>query len=1133
MATARQIFQTTNQSRWRRFKWTFRFISILIIFFVAVLALSLRSSYLPGLPTLRDENEQYKKILHPENNFILENRINRAYAGFRKFIDKNENRKHIRRAKLNSDIPAPIRAAFYVAWDPQSFFSLRHNISHLNMIMPEWLFIDPHADTLYSNIDQRGLAVIRKAGTRVVPMLSNFYGNDFNGRAVHRIIHNPAKTERLIASVIRYCKNNHFAGINIDFEELKEKSDESLIAFQAKLYKAMHENGLLVTQDITPFNSDYNYKELAKYNDYLFLMAYDEHNSESTPGPISSQKWIEAALDEAAGQIPSGKIILCLAGYGYDWSDGGSGVDITFQEALSIAAQHKDSIEFDDNTYNLHYQYQDDNQVEHQVYFTDAATNYNVMRFAAEYAVGGTALWRMGSEDSRIWNFYDKDMSRHARNLSDSSFFTSVGENNDVDYIGEGEILDVKSNPQKGSIHLQMDNTDLLLSEEHYTRLPSMFVVKKYGKADKKMVLSFDDGPDPSYTPRILDILSKEHVPAVFFLVGINAENNIPLVKRIYQEGHELGNHSFTHPNMAEVSENRARLERRLTRLLIESITGHSTLLFRAPYNADSEPETMEEMKPVADSRTENYLTVGESIDPTDWEPGVSADSIVARVIAQQDNGSIILLHDAGGNREATIKALPRIIHYFKSKGYTFTSIADLLGKSRNDLMPAVSAQNGYKLIQLNYYLASIGYYASHILSILFILFIILGLTKIITMAVLALRRRRKEKNVSLPVSVITKDGSEWPYVDIIVPAYNEEVNVVRTVQSLLESNYSSFGIIVVDDGSKDKTYEHLNSAFKGNPSVQLFSKPNGGKASALNFGILQSAADFVVCIDADTQLDRDAIRQLMQHCKNPGIGAVAGNVKVGNEINLLTRWQSIEYITGQNFDRKAMAMVNAITVVPGAIGAFRKEAIENAGGFTSDTLAEDCDLTVRIIKAGYRVEDEPGAIAYTEAPESLGMFLKQRFRWSFGVLQTFWKHRNIFLNSDYGWLGCFAWPNVLLFQFIIPLFTPLADLLMVIGLNTGSAGRILPYYLLFQLIDLGLSLLAFSFEKEKPGKLILLIPQRIIYRWLMVYVLFKTFFRTMRGELQGWGLLKRSGHVRLKPATTGLSGAGNQVSSI
>jgi cellulose synthase/poly-beta-1,6-N-acetylglucosamine synthase-like glycosyltransferase len=218
------------------------------------------------------------------------------------------------------------------------------------------------------------------------------------------------------------------------------------------------------------------------------------------------------------------------------------------------------------------------------------------------------------------------------------------------------------------------------------------------------------------------------------------------------------------------------------------------------------------------------------------------------------------------------------------------------------------------------------------------------------------------------------------------------------------------------------------------------------------------------------------------------------------------------------------MAMVNAITVVPGAIGAFRKEAIENAGGFTSDTLAEDCDLTVRIIKAGYKIEDEPGAIAYTEAPESLGMFLKQRFRWSFGVLQTFWKHRNIFLNSDYGWLGCFAWPNVLLFQFFIPLFTPLADLLMVIGLITGSAGRILPYYLLFQLIDLGLSLLAFSFEKEKPGKLILLIPQRIIYRWLMVYVLFKTFFRTMRGELQGWGLLKRSGHVRLKPTTTSLS---------
>jgi len=375
-------------------------------------------------------------------------------------------------------------------------------------------------------------------------------------------------------------------------------------------------------------------------------------------------------------------------------------------------------------------------------------------------------------------------------------------------------------------------------------------------------------------------------------------------------------------------------------------------------------------------------------------------------------------------------------------------------------------------------------------------------------------------------------DGQHAPRVSIIVPAYNEEVNAVGSVQSLLLGDYPNFEVIFVDDGSNDNTFDRVSAAFAGNPKVRVLSKPNGGKASALNFGIAQSTADYVICIDADTKLKKDAVSLLMEHfgerenktvrvmtpegMSGTGIvGAVAGNVKVGNEVNLLTRWQSIEYISSQNFDRKAFAYLNAITVVPGAIGAFRKQAIEEAGGFTTDTLAEDCDLTVRILRCGYIVENDNRAIAMTEAPETLKMFLKQRFRWSYGVMQTFWKNRDALLNWKYRWLGWVALPNILIFQYIIPFVIPLADFFMLVGLLTGNASKIAGYYLVFMLVDLLVALLAFSFEKENLVKLVWLIPQRLIWRWLTWSVLFRAVRRALKGELQHWGVLKRTGNVK------------------
>jgi peptidoglycan-N-acetylglucosamine deacetylase len=969
---------------------------------------------------------------------------------------------------------------------------------------------------------------MKKSNVKIIPLINNINSKkgvgEFDGTIIHRILHNPAKKERLISDIVKYINLYGLQGINIDFEEFTEKTDEPIIAFQKELYEKLHPFGYIVTQDFMPYNEDFNVKELSKYNDYMFLMAYDEHYSTSVPGAISSQQWIEKVLDETAMEVPSEKLIMCFAGYGYDWPQNTAATTVTYQQALAGAQQYNATIDFNDDNYNNYYAYTDGDSIKHQVCFTDAASNFNTIRFADEYGTAGTALWRLGSEDDRLWDFYNRSLT--SRSLLQHPFdFNTLKRvstpTQKPDYLGDGEILNVISKPEPGKIELEIDTAGGLIAEQQYIQLPTKYVIKKYGNVHKEVILTFDDGPDPEYTPQILDILKKEKVPAAFFVIGMEAENNLPLLRRIYTEGYEIGNHTFTHPNMATVSSERAATEMESTRLLIEAVTGRSTVLFRAPYNADSEPTTEAELKPIALSKQQNYYTVGESIDPEDWQPGITTDSIYDRTVRQYERNpekGIILLHDAGGNRQATVEALPRIIQYFRQKGVAFTTVAALLHTTKDVVMPPVHSN----LVQLNGQIATFGYWLEHFLTAAFWVAIILGFIRITLMAVMAATQKIKS---SRPIPAVLPLVQAQPRVSIIVPAYNEEINAVKTLQNLLQQDYPRFDIIFVDDGSKDDTLKNVSEAFESNPAVKIFSKPNGGKASALNFGISQTKNEFVVCIDADTQLKADAVTQLMKKFyipvkNNTVTGAVAGYVKVGNETSMLTKWQSIEYTTAQNFDRRAFDLVNGITVVPGAIGAFRTEAIEKAGGFTTDTLAEDCDLTIRILRSGYHVANCTEAIAITEAPETLKQFMKQRFRWSYGIMQSFWKNRDACFNPKYKALGMVALPNVLIFQILLPVIAPLADFMLIISLmfnrnNPESLHKIELYYLAFMAVDIMVSVIAFAFAKEKFSKLLWLIPQRFVYRQLMYVILFRALRKAIKGETQGWGILKRTGNVK------------------
>ncbi len=1101
------VFYTPSRRRWRVFR------SVLLIGLLGILAVvglvfwSIDERVFPTLPQLQDNETAFRKLTTVDSSQANGTGDSGVPAGFR---------RHLPARRVAGKRPA-IRAGFYVNWDAQSYQTLRDHIGQLNMVMPEWLFVGNKAD-LQTDIDAQADSLLKAhPGVAVVPMISNFYQGNWRGKNVHRLLSEPTRRRAFIAQVVAQLDRHHFQGVNIDFEELNEETNETLTDFVREMHAALHPKGYLVTIDTAPLNEDYDLPELQPYVDYIVLMAYDKHFSTSAPGPVAPYQWIEYVLEKTCEQISSEQVIVGVAGYGYDWPAKGEGVDITYQQAMARANRKSATpVRYDNQTYNLSFRYSDDAGRPHTVWFNDAASAYNVLRATEDYETAGAAIWRLGSEDVRTWDYYARDLSVPALTRQPMAWQTlqQVPALPSVDYQGEGDILDVEATPHAGRLKLEYNPVDQLISEEQYLTLPTSYIVRKVGKAEKTMVLSFDDGPDETYTPQILSILEREHVPASFFVIGLNAQRNVPLLQRMARSGYEIGNHTTLHPDLTTVSPRRLFFELNSCRRLIESITGRSTILFRPPYNADSEPNVASELRPIALAEQQHYYTIGESIDPLDWQAGVTPEQILTRIKQQENLGNIILLHDAGGDRSATVKALPAIIRYYKQRGYRFATLSQLMHRPDSELMPVAPVQQATLVTDRT--LVQLIYYGQRVLGWLFLVGILLAMTRVLLLAGLALWQKKQQRPVVDPYTGL---------VSIIVPAYNEELNAISTVESLLASTYAKLEVVFVDDGSADKTYDLVKARFAGDDRVQVLTKPNGGKSSALNLGISRASGDVVVCIDADTQLLPDAVSLLVAGFTDPIVGAVAGNVQVGNQRNALTRFQAIEYTTSQNFDRRAYAVLNCITVVPGAIGAFRRSALLDAGGFTTDTLAEDCDLTVRLLRKGYRVDACNEAVAVTEAPETLPMLIKQRVRWCYGVMQTVWKHRDLLFRrgqaggagTAVGWL---ALPSLLLFQFGFPLLTLVAELQLALSFLTGTWGVVLTYFLAFLGVDAVVAVLAYRLEGRSLRPLLWLVPQRMAWRYLLFWVLLRAYLNAIRGEVASWGVLKRTGQVVLTPVS-------------
>ncbi|MET8166501.1 glycosyltransferase [Streptomyces sp. NPDC005329] len=697
---------------------------------------------------------------------------------------------------------------------------------------------------------------------------------------------------------------------------------------------------------------------------------------------------------------------------------------------------------------------------------------------------------------------------------------------------------------------------------------------------DKTIALTFDDGPNPTWTPQVLKILEEYDVPGTFFLVGSMVSRYPSIVKDMVEEGNEVGIHTFTHVDLSYQSEARVDREMEQTQLALAGAAGITTTLFRAPYSSETDAIDNYSWPVYKELGEDGYTSVFVDTDSDDWKrPGVS--KIIEGATPEDGAGASVLFHDAGGERSQTIKALPKYIKKMKAAGYTFTTISGVTqeqnaaarqatgqqptagataaagtagtatagagaatgeqpgnltngqvngngtgngaaagnggtggtGGTINRLQAAHREATGVTLYEGKALIAAVTL-AEWTVPTLSVGLMIVGVAvmgRFGMMLILARRhyRKRNKRRFSWGPTVTRP-------VSVIVPAYNEKECIANTLKSLAKSTHP-IEIIIVDDGSDDDTSEISREAARalGMTNVRVIRQENAGKPAALNNGVRSASYDIVVMMDGDTVFEPDAVFHLVQPFADPNVGAVAGNAKVGNRDTIIGAWQHIEYVMGFNLDRRMYDLLRCMPTIPGAIGAFRREAVLEVGGMSEDTLAEDTDITIAMHRGGWQVVYQEHAKAWTEAPGSLKQLWSQRYRWSYGTMQALWKHRKSLTDKGpSGRFGRVGMPLVVLFQIITPVFAPLIDVFTIYSMIFVDFQAALLAWLAVLGVQLGCAAYAFRLDREKYRYLLMMPLQQLAYRQMMYLVLIHSCITALTGGRLRWQKLKRTGEV-------------------
>ncbi|MEW6594747.1 MAG: glycosyltransferase [Thermodesulfobacteriota bacterium] len=997
-----------------------------------------------------------------------------------------------------------IRLGFYAGWDPASLVSLKEHAGELTHLSPKWLTMVDGEGTLEVAVDDDVRELARDAGIVLMPRLDNLRGDTWLPEAVEGLLYGPpARREKFISEVVEQLTEAEAGGVIIDWCQLDPTYRGQVTSLLLELATVLHQRGMQLWFGV-PVGDElraFDLEALAPVVDRFVGMLHDENSEYDEPGPIASQPWFEGWLKVVTSYGRPEQWVISLGTYGYDWPQGGKADFIGFADAMARAGRAGVRCSVKPPYGNPFFSYVEENR-RHTVWFLDAVSFANQLLAVRRLGLGGVAIFQLGTEDPAIWQTLKLPVATTDRRQF--AFLQSMPAGELIANLGRGDFIRVEDARADGARDVRVTADGAIASR--YLRFPSYLTVTHQGEGTGDQVaITFDDGPDARWTPRILDILKERQVKAAFFMVGNKMEDNPELVRRMLAEGHEVGVHTYYHPDLAEVSAERALLELNATQRLLEKIAGRSTLLFRPPYNADSRPANEAGIIPVQIAQGLGYLTVGHSIDPKDWQkPGT--EELLERVKAGRAFGRVILLHDAGGDRRQTVEALPAIIDYLETRGDRIVPLGALIGLESAALMPPPAYQSPFARL-----VSERGFSVLHSLEKFLWAFMIVAtiLVALRTFAVIGLAMRQRRASVAA--------GGFAPPVSVMIAAYNEEKVIASTLTALLRSDYEGgMEIIVVDDGSTDGTAEEVEAVSRRDDRVRLIRQENLGKARALRAGLAAARHEIVVTLDADTQFQPDTVRELVAPLNDPGVGAVSGHAKVGNRRTFIARCQDLEYTCGFNLDRRAYHHLNCITVVPGAVSALRKSAVLSAGGISTDTLAEDTDLTLCLHRLGYRVAYAPAAIAWTEAPERFASLARQRFRWAFGTLQCLWKHRDLVFSGPNRALGWFSLPGLWFFQIVLVAVGPLVDAFLVSALFAGGGLRIALFIGFFLGMDLLLAVLACRLEPEPLRNAWRIVPMRFVYRPLLSWVVWKSLVKAGKGVWVGWGKQERSGSVTM-----------------
>ncbi|MER5180240.1 bifunctional polysaccharide deacetylase/glycosyltransferase family 2 protein [Streptomyces sp. NPDC002896] len=601
----------------------------------------------------------------------------------------------------------------------------------------------------------------------------------------------------------------------------------------------------------------------------------------------------------------------------------------------------------------------------------------------------------------------------------------------------------------------------------------------------RTVALTYDGGPDPAWTPRLLDVLKKHRAKATFFLSGTQVAAHPDLVRRIRDEGHQIGSHTYSDADLAQVAPARARLELALSQNTLAGAAGIGTHLVRLPHTTSAASLCADEWAAGQRAVDDGYVLVAADASDRSLKQGAipqfagsqGAVEATEKLFASAPRGLRFTTVGAGlGIREVT---------------YPVSAGAEVKGTA---VVWAQTLSRGFS-DAMTWLMAAAGVITVARLVLLF------------TVARVHVRRTRRQRRRGHRPPPVTEP------VSVIVPAYNEEAGIEATIRSLLASTHEYVQVIVVDDGSSDRTFEIAEWMRTQDPRVMVVRQANAGKAAALNTGLSWAQFDLVVMIDGDTVFDRDAIRRLIQPFADPRVGAVSGNTKVGNRQGILGRWQHLEYVIGFNLDRRMFDVLECMPTVPGAIGAFRRQALEGVGGVSDDTLAEDTDLTMALCRAGWRIVYEESAIAWTEAPSTIGQLWKQRYRWCYGTLQAMWKHRRALVERGAGGrFGRRGLSYLAVFQTLLPLFAPLVDVFAVYGLLFQGAAQALSIWVGFTAVQVVAALYALRLDRERFEPLWTLPLQIFVYRQLMYLVVVQSVVTALLGNRLRWHRMQRTG---------------------